>query len=318
MGRQEMRIAPLDERDLDGALELLQRSYAAEREHSPLLPPVLLGDPRLAGPDLRTCMANGCIGAWLGRRLCGFMGVAAFFPFKGLRAALVGELVHAAAAGTEKVAIYEALYTALGERIRSQGAQLHIVAHFAGDLALQASLYRLGFGAILAEELRDLSPIGVPAGVHVRQADDFRSIIDLDIEHRGYYRSPPIFLTKDISRGAAERDLVEAQAGGCALFVHDEDGRPAAYFMVGHCRGKQEGRLLRDTNTAQVLSAYAVPGARGSGVGWALLDACIAWARAKGHERLMVEHETANLIGSAFWSRHFRPYLTIAMRYVER
>lgn len=56
--------------------------------------------------------------------------------------------------------------------------------------------------------------------------------------------------------------------------------------------------------------------ARGA-VGAALLDACVAWARERGFERLMVEHETANLAGSAFWGRHFRPYLTFSMRYAE-
>jgi hypothetical protein len=49
----------------------------------------------------------------------------------------------------------------------------------------------------------------------------------------------------------------------------------------------------------------------------ALLNACIGWARAQNFERLMVEHETANLLGSAFWGRHFSPYLTFSMRCVE-
>jgi GNAT superfamily N-acetyltransferase len=87
--------------------------------------------------------------------------------------------------------------------------------------------------------------------------------------------------------------------------------------MVGRCRGEDEGRLLRGTNSAQILSAYAAPRVRGRGVGQALLDACVGWARAQGFERLMVEHETANLLGSAFWGCHFRPCLTISMRYVE-
>jgi GNAT superfamily N-acetyltransferase len=318
MGRIGIRTAPLDELDLDGALELLQDAYAAERDHSPLLPPVLLGNPRLAEPTLRACMARGAVGAWRGSGLCGFMGVAAFFPFKGQRAALVGEMAHAAAAGAEKVAICEALYAALGEGIRAQGAQLHIVAHFAGDEPLQSMLYRLGFGAFLAEELRDLSPVASQRGATVRREEDTRAVVDLDVEHRGYYRNPPIFLAKDTDRSAAERGLREALEAGAALFVHDDDGgRPDAYFMVGPCAGEHEGRLLRGTNSAQVFSAYARPSARGRGIGAALLDACIAWARERGFERLMVEHETANLLGSAFWGRHFHPYLTFSMRYVE-
>ncbi len=317
MSTSAIRTAPLGERDLAPALGLLQESYAAERAHSPLLPAVLLGDPRQAEPSLMTSLANGCVGAYLGDRLCGFMGVAAFFPFKGLRAALVSELCHAAGGVAERRAIYESLYTALGEALRTKGARLHIVAHFAGDLVLRETLYRLGFGAFLAEELRDLSEIRSPGDIAVRQVQDVQTILDLEIEHRAYYRTPPIFLSKDTGRAAVERDLLAAQRDGAALFVHDEDGSPSACFHVARCKGLEEGRLLRDTNSAQVLSAYARPRSRGRGVGRALLNACVGWARSQGFERLMVEHETANLLGSAFWGRHFNPYLLFSMRYVE-
>jgi GNAT superfamily N-acetyltransferase len=317
MSTSAIRTAPLGERDLEPALGLLREACAGERRHSPLLPPVLLGDPRQAEPSLKTCVAKGCVGAYRGDRLCGFMGVADFFPFKGLPAALVSELCHAADGASETGEVYESLYTALGETLRAKGARLHIVAHFAGDAALQQTLYRLGFGAFLAEELRDVSEIRSPGDIAVRQVEDIRSILDLEVEHRSYYGSSPIFLTKDAGRESVERDLLAAQRDGAAMFVHDEGGNPSACFHVARCKGREEGRLLRGTNSAQILSACARPGARGRGVGQALLSACVGWARAQGFERLMVEHETANLLGSAFWGRHFSPYLTFSMRCVE-
>lgn len=318
MSMDAIRTAPLGERDLAPALALLAGAYAAERRASPLLPPQLLGDPSRAEPGLRAVIARGAAGAYLGDRLVGYLGISACFPFKGQRAALVGETAHAAEPGMEKAPVYEALYTALGETLRAERARLHIAAHFAHDEALGSTLYRLGFGAFLAEELRDLSPVAAPAGVAVRREDDVGAVVDLDVEHRGFYRNPPIFLVKETDRAAAERDLRGQVDAGAALFVHDGDGgRPDAYFAVGPCAGEHEGRLLKGTGSAQVLGAYARPLARGKGVGAALLGACVAWARERGFERVMVEHETANLAGSAFWGRHFRPYLAFSMRYVE-
>ena len=53
------------------------------------------------------------------------------------------------------------------------------------------------------------------------------------------------------------------------------------------------------------------------GVGSYLLDRSISVAREGGWERLFVEHETANIPGSSFWGRHFRPFLHYSMRYVD-
>jgi hypothetical protein len=49
----------------------------------------------------------------------------------------------------------------------------------------------------------------------------------------------------------------------------------------------------------------------------ALLNACIRWAADRGFDRLLVEHESANLPGRAFWGRHFTPFVRYAMRYIE-
>jgi GNAT superfamily N-acetyltransferase len=262
-------------------------------------------------------MRNGCVAAFSNDRLIGFMGISLFFPFKGMPAALINELSHASAV-EEKGRIYQELYRSLGEILREKGVQLHIIAHGAGDTTLEALLYRLGFGAFLAEELREVTRIGCSPEVPVEELTDFRDIIDLESEHRRYYSSSPIFLRKDLRREIVERDLLEMQSEKCTVLVHRAAGRPAAYFVVGLCKGLEEGRLLRDSNSAQILSAYATPSARGKGVGAALLDRCITWGRAQGFERLMVEHETANLLGSSFWARFFRPYLTFSLRFVDR
>jgi GNAT superfamily N-acetyltransferase len=303
--------------DLPSALRLLERAYSEQRRSSPLLPPVLMSDPELALPMIETTMANGCVGAFEGRNLLGFMGISSLFNFKGQRAALINECSHAAETH-EKRCLYRSLYAALGVKLHRLQAQLHIIAYFSGDRELTETLYRLGFGAFLAEELRDLSAvIDGPAPVQTACLGDPDRLVELEVEHRCYYNGPPIFLCKDSSRESVRAELRKRQKAGAASYVYAPEGRPLAYFAVGPCEGLEEGRLLRNTNSAQVLSAYVVPSVRRSGVGCSLLNRCVEWARERGYQRLMVEHETANVLGSLFWSRYFSPYLYFSMRYVE-
>jgi GNAT superfamily N-acetyltransferase len=86
---------------------------------------------------------------------------------------------------------------------------------------------------------------------------------------------------------------------------------------VGKSTIDGEGFLLQETNTAQIKSAYTRPEMRGKGIGVALLQRAIEWSQQQGYERVFVEHETANIAGSRFWSRYFTPYLYYSMRYVD-
>jgi GNAT superfamily N-acetyltransferase len=306
---------------MDGAMipaaaALLAGSYERERAASPLLPAPLMGGEAEASRRVEGCLRNGCVAAFDDKGLAGYMGISASFPFKGQTAALVGEWAHAGAGG-DTPWLYRSLYAALGELLRGRGTRLHIVAHFAHDRALADTLFDLGFGTFLMEELRDLSPVAGAADAAVTRERDFLCLEELEAEHMRYYQGSPIFLMKDSSPGAVRAGLAEAQKGENALFVYREGGRPAGYFLAGRCVGDDTGRLLKWSNTAQVLSAYCQPQARGRNIGKALLEACVGWAREGGYERMFVEHESANVIGSRFWGRHFGPYLRFSMRYAE-
>ncbi len=316
MAAMSLAIRPLETCGLHEALALVTAAYDDERRASPLLPPRIQGDAAGLLPSLERCLDKGCVGAFRDGKLVGFMGVHAFFPFKGHPAALVREVTHAAS-GEDRLTLYRLLYESLGECLRRRRVQLHIVAHFAADRELADGLFQLGFGALLAERLRDLSEVRCAARVPVAQEKDFLAVEEIDGEHMRYYRGAPMFLLKDDSPQAVRAGLLEHQDRGDALFVYRESGAPAAYLVAGPCLGASEGLVLRNTNSAQVLSAYARPEARGRGVGKALLSAAVEWARERGYERLFVEHETANLSASRFWGRHFSPYLYFSMRYVE-
>jgi GNAT superfamily N-acetyltransferase len=241
----------------------------------------------------------------------GFMIAAPAFAFRGSTAALVPEVGHEVAAG-EEGALVGPLYAALAERLQREGVPLHLIGHFAADAATAATLFELGFGAVVRERLRDLSDVVVVDAARVEhearlaraervpQAAPWDALAPLAAQHAAYYRESPLFVVKDASLGAAVADLEGHRSAGDAAFVMRRGGAPVAYLIVGTCPGESEGRLLQGTSTAQVRSAFVAPGARRRGIGTALLQCAVAWSRGAGFERLFVEHETANPLGAPF------------------
>ena len=310
------RVIPLSKQDIPSAMDILLQGYETEKEANPLLPPRMMGSSSEVESFLMKAITNGAVGVVSDGQMIGFMAVSALFQFKGQRAALVGEVCHGTSV-EDRLGVYQVLYEALGEYLDQQKARVHIVSHLANDRSLQEALYQLGFGAFVAERIRDLSKVGGAAQVELSQEEDFTSIQELETEHMRYYRKPPIYLWKDDSTESVRAGLTTRQNHKDALFVYRENGRPMAYFMVGECTGDEAGRILRNTNTAQLMSAYASPSIRGRGIGKALLNRSIEWAQSQGFSRLFVEHETANIYGGNFWRRHFSPYLYFSMRYIE-
>ena len=310
------RIVQADRSLLPSVFELLCRGYRQERNSNPLLPDLAVPQ-RTRLRKLLEGAANGRgVAVTCGGEVVGYMAVSAQFDTRGQRAAIVHEFGHASVE-QDRGLVCQYLYSALAEELVSQGVHLHIVGHFASDRELKDALFQLGFGALVAEELRDLSDVMNPAEVEIAQEECWGSIGGLAAEHARYYRDSPIFLSKDDSPAGIAKDLETHEQDGDRLLVYREGREPKAYFIVGKCSGADEGRLLQETNTAQVKSAYATPSARGKGIGSALLQHAVQWAREHGYDRIFVEHETANVYGGNFWRRHFRRYLCFSMRYVD-
>jgi GNAT superfamily N-acetyltransferase len=309
------RIVPFADEHLEEAACLFRGGYERERLTSPLLPPEPMGSAAALAEELRGSRRGPAVAAFRGGQMVGFMCTTARFDWKGEHASLCREHSHAATADDQRM-VYQLMYAALAEEWVAAGSHIHLICHFAGDPVLHETVFRLGFGAVVAENLRDLSPVASPGsgGVQTAEESDLKALLAIAAEHGRYYRSSPVFLPKG-EEDAAE--LVGQKTPGGTVFVYREAGEPAAYFVVGPCAGKGDGLLLRDTNTAQIRSAYARPAARSRGVGSALLARCVEWSRRKGYDRLYVEHETANIPGGSFWRKHFSPYLYASMRYVD-
>jgi GNAT superfamily N-acetyltransferase len=78
-------------------------------------------------------------------------------------------------------------------------------------------------------------------------------------------------------------------------FVAVSDG-----LDVGMVRGARDGT---DAGTAWLISMWVAPDLRGQGVGAALVDAVVEWARANGMNRLLLDVADANAPAIALYAR---------------
>ena len=309
-------IKPFTRDYLTPAFEIFIDNYKREQESSPLLPSRAINEPEWIFNALKSLAVNPGVAVFKGNQLLAYMVTGFLFPFKGQNAVQVPVFCHGSAL-TDKKELYQRMYMHLADEWVKNRRHIHIFGHFAHDLILQETLYQLGFGAILAEQLRDFSAIQKTNKADFSEEKDIDKLVDIHIEHMRYYPYAPIFILKETERKAVIADLESYENNRDVFLVYYEHKVPAAYFIIGSLTTDGEGFLLHKTNTTQVKGAYAKPHIRGKGIGKALLQYAINWSQEHGCERLFVEHETANYYGGNFWCGHFSPYLYFSMRYID-
>jgi len=310
------RLRPFGEENVVSATALFADNYRQSRRENPLLPQRVEDEPEWISGNLRALRENTGTTIWYGNEMLGYMVTGAYFTYKGQRTAWIPEYAHASIAD-DRSQLYRLMYMALAEGWVRKGAHLHLICHLSSDKVLGEVLWTLGFGAVVTEQVRDLSPVEMAPSLTIVNEKDTSRLIDIEREHRLYYRESPIFVLKDPSRHSIEGAFREHIDSSDQIFVYYEDSRPLAYLIVGEAVSGAEGFLFRNTDTAQVKSAYAKPEARGRGIGASLLNRAIEWAKENGCGRLFVEHETANLYGGGFWNKHFSPAVYVSMRYID-
>lgn len=309
-------FVPMTRQYLEPATALFIENYKHEQEKNPLLPPRVIAEPEWIYHALEARLANPGVAVVEHNQLLAYMVTGSQFPWKGQQAVFVPEYCHSAVEA-RKQELYQRMYMHLSQGWVNHHIHLQMIGHFAHDRILQETLYQLGFGAILAERLRDCSALDQPHEVVIHEERDVSKLLNIQIEHNDYYTKAPIFILKPTSPQEVLDELEAHARQGDVFFVYYEQEEPGAYMIVGTSTIEGEGFLLQNTNTAQIKSAYARPDIRRKGIGKALLQRVIGWSQAQGYERIFVEHETANFSGSIFWQKHFNPYIYFSMRYIE-
>lgn len=309
-------LVPFTQQFLQPAIELFIQGYRQERLQCSCLPSRAMDDPAWIRSALQSKLGNPGVAIVDGDCLLAYMVTGRFFSWKGQQAAIVPEYCHGALSAN-KIRLYQTMYQSLAQEWVNRHTHLHLIGHFAHDTLLLETLYQLGFGALLAERLRDNALIMTRQTHLIKEEQDIYKLIDLHIEHVHFYPQSPIFLSRTIDRPTAIADLYSHVQNGDVFFFFNEQNKPNAYLIAGRSTIDGEGYLLQETNTAQIKSIYVRPEMRGKGIGEALIQRAIYWSQEQGYERVFVEHETANLFGGNFWSKFFTPYLYFSMRYID-
>jgi GNAT superfamily N-acetyltransferase len=312
----DYQIKDFSAKHINAAVDLFLQSYKHEKERNTLLPEDIITDPQLILSSLNANVQNTGVAAFSNNRLIGYMLTRSPFSFKNQKAVMVPEYGHSSI-DKDRHELYKLMYMNLSSKWIQQNIHLHIIGHFAHDEELSDLLFKLGFGAILSEKLRDLSPITNNPDILVQTTSNQELLVDLELEHRQYYQKAPIFIKKNTDRDTIRSDLMNHHENGDVFLVVSVNDVPAGYFCIGTSTKDGEGFLLQDTNTAQIKSAYITSSFRRKGMGTALLNETVNWARSNSFNRLFVEHETANYSGGKFWEKHFTPYLYYSIRYMD-
>ena len=187
-----VEVASYDERHLPSTAAIFADGLRTLRGRVPALP-ADVPDERRAQELLGSFLTPGTTIVALDHgEVVGYLGWIEYPSFRGAprRGAHSPEFGHAATAG-RSVEVFRALYREAAARWTDDGCQIHALTCLAGDSDLERMLFESGFGMLLHDALRPMTPIDMPPprGMSVRQATtaDVAALAELEIEHRHHY-----------------------------------------------------------------------------------------------------------------------------------
>jgi len=167
------------------------------------------------------------------------------------------------------------------------------------------------------DALRDLVSIeSGDAGVEIREATacEIPAVVELDRALVEYMVSSPIFLSQPQRDTSYYEELLDD---------------PDHHLWLAYCGVEAIGHIelqkwnsnacvvTQDERSVSIVRAFTKERYRNRGVGPALLNQGLAWARAEGLERCAVDFEPHNPLATAFWLLYFEPVCYSAVRHVN-
>lgn len=313
-----MRLVPFTKDHFLAAAQIAADNHTKERAFAPDLPRrdaahylPLFERISSRGPGVAAVADDGTL-----------MGYIIGSPAANLRGTQKG--VHVpewanAALGPDRYGLIRALYTEIAALWVENGCFTQVISLYAHDHVSLDTWFHTAFGMICGDGVRDLTPIVGPMaeGIDIRLAtlDDIDLLLPIVHEHSRYYPTSPLFMPL---LGLDDRAHYEEwlQKEHHRFWLALDQGVPIGYFESTPAHGGA-CELIRDSGTCSICGAFVKPNLRTAGVGAALLNRVIAWAKDNGYTRCAVDYETHNIHGSRFWQKHFTPVTASVIRAVD-
>ncbi len=310
----DIRIEPLQDRDVGAAGEILAATHARRSERDPALDPALAA-PEAAAEAVRRELARprtAALAARRGQEIVGYLVaqevlprpdslLAKFFP---PRSGSISSIGFGVRPSDDLWAVGVQLYRQIAERWARRGIFHHTVRVPASDADTLEFWADMGFGRKLACGLRDLAPVGGSApAVEVRaaQSEELDDVMRLELALARHHAGSPMFWPH----------LPEAEEATRQFLAGVFDEPKAAHLLalvegvpVGLCTMLPGGfapPIVKPEGCAYLFIGVVDETARGRGVGRRLVDAALAWAREEGFERCALHYATQNYSGGPFW-----------------
>lgn len=309
-------VEPLQRSHIRQAAQLLAARQQRDHERDARLPAeYTLPDP-CSGLIEQELAANGAYGgvAVAGGELVGYMIgapmlvsatdlAASFFAPRSMN---VWYPSHAARGGDE-YDVYRALYAFVAEHFVAAGYFDHNIFISATDAAVRDACVTLGFGQQITAAIKTLgdgSPAFAGAGIEIHEAssEDARVIEDLYEELLLHHARAPIFMPHQrestVGHEALQQQLL-ADTDANPHFVAYRDGQ--ALGMNTFMAPDWLNELVRPADTWYLYQGVVSEAARGDGIGKAILQRGLDWARERGYKHVALHFASANISGARFW-----------------
>ena len=315
-------IEPFAQKHIEDASKLFISRYRNQKEKLGCLPSKYEKIEKITHLLDRTLETQSGVVVISDSKLAGYLtGFAKIPNFKGTRPGVyIPEWAHSAENGSREA--FQCMYDTISQDWVSEGCITHAITFFAIESDFRDLLYWSGFGLLVIDAIRDINQgelehnDEISSEIVIRSAneDDLEELARLDNELVSYLSRSPTFLFTEKSE---KTETANAFLGENSISIIAERDRRVLACIRGRSQKEDGCTIVQDTSIMGIDFAYTDPKVRGTGIGRRILEEILERGKSKQKTGCAVDFESANVLGRAFWLRHFETVCYSAIRYVD-